>query len=210
MPTTNRPTPEVWHKDLHHRYQQHKSAAESAREINDFYGFKVVTTRTAQKWFQKFRNGRTNMKRKSGSGGHNKINRRILWQRLRQNPEGTARQLDAGLFSHVTMWKYLKKTGRKWRKQQQIPHRLTPAIKAKRALLCGRLLSKYRHGRLPLDTIVTHDQSWVFYHERVVRKQWLKPGQTGAAVPKRDVHGKKQMLCKRWMNVKTKRGDYIV
>lgn len=98
----------------------------------------------------------------------------------------------------MAVWRWLKKCGRKWLKQRQIPHKLTDTHKSQRAIACRRLWNKHRAGRLPLANIVTTDQSWIFYDGRVLQRQWLKRGRLAKTVPKRDIHGMKQMLCVYW------------
>lgn len=75
---------------------------------------------------------------------------------------------------------------------------MNPQQYAKRAGTCYRNWQLWRRGSLPLDNIVTHDQTWIFYDGRVTRKQWLKPGEAGVPIPKRNIHGNKQMLCLYW------------
>lgn len=157
-----------------------------------------MPTRTARRWFKMFREGRQSVIRRRGQGRPKNVDRRALGQKLRRNPNATTRKLAENICSHQTAWRYLKRRGKKWRKQREIPHDLTQQQMQKRAELCYRMWSCWRHNRLPLHKIVTHDQSWIFYDGRVCRKQWLSPGEAGEKVPKRDIHGKKQMLCLYW------------
>jgi hypothetical protein len=48
---------------LHTQYKQDHNAALAARNINTIYGQDVVTARTSQNWFKKFREGRTSIER---------------------------------------------------------------------------------------------------------------------------------------------------
>ena len=45
---------------------------------------------------------------------------------------------------------------------------------------------------------MTGDEKWVYYDNPQNKKQWLSPGQTSIQTPKRDIHGKKLMLCVWW------------
>lgn len=192
------PSREEIHQHLYQRYLRRISAVKATREINSFYGSTIVKERTAQWWFQKFRKGDTRLTRKRGSGRPRKVNRQTLRRRLQQNPEGSTRILAQDYCGRMTVWRWLKKTGRKWLKQRQIPYQLNNSIKDQRARSCRQLLNEYRCGRLPLCNIVTHDQSWIFYDGRVLKRQWLGKGRLGKVVPKRNIHGNKRLLCVYW------------
>ena len=195
------PTREEIHQQLQQRFSRGFSATKAAREINSFYGKTIVATRTAQTWFKKFQSGDTRLTRKKGSGRPRKVLRSTLWRRLQKNPDGSTRKLAKGCCGRMTVWRWLKKCGRKWLKQRQIPHKLTDTHKSQRAIACRRLWNKHRAGRLPLANIVTTDQSWIFYDGRVLQRQWLKRGRLAKTVPKRDIHGMKQMLCVYWCSI---------
>ena len=197
MVNTN-PTQDEIHKHLLQQYKKRVSATKAAKNINEFYGNVVVPVRTAQRWFKMFKEGRQSVVRKLGQGRPQTVDRRPLGRKLRRNKDLTSVELASGICSQPTAWRYLKKRGKKWRKQREIPHDLTPQQKEKRAGTCYRNWNLVRHGRLNLKNIVTHDQTWVFYDGRVCRKQWLGPDEVGERVPKRDIHGKKQMLCLYW------------
>lgn len=158
----------------------------------------MLRVRDAQKWFKMFREGRRSAKRKRGSGRPKIVNHKTLEKRLKRNPESSSRELAKNLCSPSTVLRFLKKRGRKWKKQREIPHDLNPQQLENRAATCYRNWRLWRRGRLPLQNIVTHDQTWIHYDGRVTRKQWLRPGEVGKQVPKRDIHGKKQMLCLYW------------
>ena len=193
-----KPTREEIHAQLLQRFSRGISAAKAAREINEFYGNIIVGTSTAQEWFHKFKIGNTRIKRKRGSGRPRKVDRSILRHRFLRNPDGSTRKLAGRYCGRMTVWRWLRKVGRNWRKQHQIPYEMSGNIQAKRKRTCHHLWSEYRHGRLPLSNIITHDQTWIFYDGRVLQRQWLKKGQVGKMVPKRNIHGKKRMLCVYW------------
>jgi transposase len=184
------PTQEELHKNLHHWYERGVSAAKAADEINKFYGNRVMPDRTARRWFKMFREGRQSVIRMKGQGRPRTVDQRALGQKLRRNSNVTTRKLAENICSKNTAWRYLKRRGKKWRKQREIPHDLTPQQLQKRDELCYRLWRMWRRGQLSLHKIVAHDQSWIFYDGRVCRKQWLSPGEVGDSVPKRDIHGK--------------------
>lgn len=193
-----KPNQEDIHKNLLQWYKRNVSAKKAAENINAFYGNNEISIRNAQKWFKMFREGRQNVLRRKGQGRPKIVNQRDLDRRFEENPTSTTRELAKNICAHQTAWRYLKDSGKKWRKQRQIPHDLKPHQMQKRAEISYRNWNLWKHGRLHLRNIVTHDQTWIFYDGGVCGKQWLQPGQVGNLVPKRDIHGKKQLLCFYW------------
>ncbi|KAI1698752.1 histone-lysine N-methyltransferase SETMAR [Ditylenchus destructor] len=132
------PTKDQVHTDLLRFYKTGISAAEATRQITDFYGKVVITKRQTRKWFKMFKDGRKSAKRKRGSGRPVKIDRKALRHRFFRNIDATTRELAAGICSHDTAWRWLKKRDRKPRKQGEIPHELTADQKKNRAVACHR------------------------------------------------------------------------
>ena len=46
--------------------------------------------------------------------------------------------------------------------------------------------------------IVTGDDKWIYFDNPSNIRQWLDPGQASVQTPKRNIHGKKVMLCVWW------------
>ena len=166
---------------LHQHYLNGEEAADAARNINKGLGQEVIKNRTAQWWFKQFREGRCSGIRKQGSGRPPKVDRRVLAQRRRRNPDDSPAQLAAGLCHKTTAWRWLRKTGHKPLRSKWIPHRLTAAQKAKRKNVCLRLLVRYRRGHL-LSNLITCDESWVYYDGTVKGIAWRKAGEEPAMV----------------------------
>lgn len=182
---------------LRERFQNGDKAAPAARKINEMFGRQVISERQAQEWFKMFREGRTSIEHKEGAGRPISVCRRSLRRRIKRNPDGSTRELAYGLCSKNTVWRWLRKCHRKWRKGRGIPHDLTPAQKQKRADTSKELLRRHRNGRL-LSQIITCDESWVFYDGRVTKCAWLKSGEPAHPTPKRDPHAEKRMLSFFW------------
>lgn len=172
-------------------------ATEATKNINAALGQSYVTNRTAQRWFKQFRDGRSTPKRKKGSGRPPTVNRRVLAQRMRCNPDTSPTELAVGHCHPTTAWRWLRSTDRKPKKTKWVPHVLTDKNKEKRKNVCLRLLQKYKRGRL-LSRIVTADESWINYDGTAQKIVWRKPDEETAMTPRPDKHGKKQMLCVFW------------
>ncbi|KAI1695279.1 histone-lysine N-methyltransferase SETMAR [Ditylenchus destructor] len=132
------PTKDQVHTDLHRLYKTGISAAEATRRITDFYRKVVISDSQARAWFKMFKEGRKSAKRKRGSGRPVKIDRNALKHRFFRNRDATTRELAAGICSHNTAWRWLKKRNRRPRKQGEIPHDLTADQKKNRAVACHR------------------------------------------------------------------------
>lgn len=182
---------------LRERFQNGDKATPAARKINEMFGRQVISESQARKWFKLFREGRTSIEHKKGAGRPISVCRRSLRRRIKRKPDGSTRQLAAGLCSKNTVWRWLRKCNRKWRKGREIPHDLTDAQKQKRADTCKELLRRHRNGRL-LSQIITCDESWIHYDGRVTKHSWLRSGEPTHPTPKKDPHAEKRMLSFFW------------
>ena len=45
---------------------------------------------------------------------------------------------------------------------------------------------------------MTGDEKWIYFDNPSNKTQWLDPGQASVQTPKRNIHGKKVMLCVWW------------
>jgi histone-lysine N-methyltransferase SETMAR len=185
------------HKLLHHQFKITKNAAAAARNINQFIGRDVVSTRTAQIWFRKFRDGRRNLGRQHGQGRRVTVDRRELRRRFKRNPTISSAELAKDLCSPTTAQRWLRSRGLRWKKTHELPHELTKGQKDRRVVTCQELLALHRRGGL-LRNLITCDESWIFFDNPHRGKQWLSPNQRGVPVPRRPMHGKKLMLCVFW------------
>ena len=105
---------------LHDQFKLGKNATEAARNINEVIGREVVNKRTAQEKFKQLREGRTSLQHKKGAGRPPTIDKKVLAQRFRRNPNASTRELSQKICSHSCTRPVMSK----W-----IPHRLTPKEK---------------------------------------------------------------------------------
>jgi histone-lysine N-methyltransferase SETMAR len=164
------------HTLLHNHFKNGVKAAEAARLINAGIGADVVSPRVAQKWFKKFRAGRNSTKRKQGSGRPPTVDKRVLANRLQQDPAASSAELARGHCSTPTAWRWLRKSGRRPRRTKWIPHELTDAQKHRRETTCLSNIARYRRGHL-LNRLVTCDESYINYDGTMQKVVWRKPGE---------------------------------
>mgnify|MGYP006139242355 CR=1 FL=1 len=69
--------------------------------------------------------------------------------------------------------------------------------KTTRVNISSFLLHKCKAGGF-WDSILTSDETWIYFDNKTQKKQWLSPGQAPRTTPKPDIHGKKIMLCCWW------------
>ena len=113
------------HKLLWNQYKSGVKATEAAHNINIGLAHKVVNNRMAQRWFKDFRQGRQSIEQKKGQGRPPTVNRRVLAQRLLNDPDSSPAEIAKGVCHVRTAQRWLKKTGRKPIKSKWVPHRKT-------------------------------------------------------------------------------------
>lgn len=185
------------HKLLHIQFKNNKKATEAARIVNSALGQNVISPRSAQNWFKEFREGRLTPSRKKGSGRPPTINKQTLAQRLHHNPEASSRKLAEGHCSKSTALRWLKKSGRKPKKCQFVPHRLTTQQKENRVEASRKLLNIYRRGYF-YPRLITCDESWILYDNKTRKAVWRRADEASYRVPKPNLHQRKLMLCIFW------------
>jgi len=91
--------------------------------ICDFEGPDVLYERTASRYFQKFENGQTDLRRQEGSGQPTIIENSTPKEVIRCDPNKFARELSYDLeCSQSTITRYLHEIGKVKRKSNEIPH----------------------------------------------------------------------------------------
>ena len=117
---------------------------------------------------------------------------------LRENPAQSSRELATQLgVGQSTVLSHLKTLGKVQKEGRWVPHKLSEAAVISRLSVCESLLTRHKRKSF-LPNIVTGDEKWLFYDNPQRKKQWLDPGEAARPTPKRNVHGKKVMLCIWW------------
>lgn len=86
-------------KLLRNQFEKGINAAKATRNINEMVNRPVLTPRNSQLWYQKFREGRTDVCHQKGAGRPLTVNYRALGQRLRRNPDSSPLEISKGICS---------------------------------------------------------------------------------------------------------------
>ena len=157
---------------LLHGFGLGHKAVEATNNICCTIGPSVMSLRTAQHWFDRFRNNNYELEDQHRSGRPLEIDLDLLKQLIEQDPRLTTRCLAEQLeCSYTTVQKHLGDLGKTWKYGVWIPHELSPYQLQSRADVC-----------------VNHTR----------RRQWLGSGETGVPTPKMDLHPQKVMLSVWW------------
>jgi histone-lysine N-methyltransferase SETMAR len=182
---------------LHEFLLDHKTT-EATNNICHTMGQGIISTRTAQRWFNQFTNGNFDLDDSSRSGRPVEVDLDELKQLIEDDPRLTTRYLADQLgCSHTTVETYLNKLGKTWKYGAWIPHELSAHQLQYRLDVCMDLMTSHRNYEW-LGNLITGDEKWVLYINYTRKRQWLSAGQTGTVTPKGDLHPKKVMLCVWW------------
>lgn len=158
----------------------------------------MVSTRTAQNWFKRFKEGRTSLDDSARSGRPVEVDSDALREAVNANPGTSTRRLSDELgVSHMTAARHLHRIGKVHRSCRVVPHDLSAAQAQRRVEACIQLRTNPNDERF-LKRIVTGDEKWVYYRNPDMRKQWLDPGQPANPVVKQKSFERKVMLCVWW------------
>ena len=155
-----------------------RKATEAARNIRSTMGKDTLSIRTAQHWFNRFKNGNFELDDLSHTERPLQVDMDVLKQLIEEDPRLTTRCLPERLgCSHVTVEIHLHKLGKTSKYGVWIPHELSPHQLQLRVDACMELMTSHRN-------LITGDEEWVLYVNHTRKRQWLGAGQTGVATPK--------------------------
>lgn len=173
-------------------------AAESSRRICAAFGDGVMSERTAQDWFKRFREGDTSLEDRPRSGRPAEVDDERLRQIVEADPHQTSRELATILgVSHFTIIEHLHAMGKTSRLDQWVPHKLSDVDRQRRADAAASLLS-HHGGNAWLDSIVTGDEKWCCYVNEKRRRSWTDKGSQTPIHPRPSLHPRKIMLSVWW------------
>ena len=171
-----------------YEYNHGVNARQASININAIYGDGFVSERSAQTWFNKFRNFNFDLGDAPRSGRPVETDEDQLKALLEDDARQTVRELAEQLgCSIATVSRHLEKLGyvQKW--GVWLPHDLTQNNKNLRAAICAGLLQRHREARRQhrpfLSLIITGDEKWCLYANFRRRKSWVKK-EGGKAQPK--------------------------
>ena len=131
---------------LLHGFRLAHKAKEATNNICKTMGQDIVSTLTAQSWFNRLNNGNYKLDDSSRSGKSVEVDLDRLKQRIEDDPRLTTRSLAEQLgCSHTTMEKYLSELGKMWKHGVWIPHELSAYQLQHRLDVCMDLLTSRRN-----------------------------------------------------------------
>lgn len=180
------------------KFDEGKNAAQAFEEILAVYPNLAQSYRTCRRWFQRYKNGDFSTSDRERSGRPHKFDDAALQALLDADASQTENQLAQALgVARSTISVSLKRLGKIHKAGVWVPHELSEAAIQKRLSICTSLYSRNRKKPF-LRRIITGDEKWIFYDNPKRKKSWVNPGQPALTQPKRDLHGKKIMLCIWW------------
>ncbi|CAF1255520.1 unnamed protein product [Didymodactylos carnosus] len=131
---------------LLHEFRLGHKATEAANKICSTMRFGVLSTRTAQHWFDRFRNGNYELDDQPRCRRPIEVDLGLLKQQIEQDPRLTTRYLAELLgCSHATVEKHLADLGKSWKYGVRIPHELSPYQLQSRVETRMDLLTSHRN-----------------------------------------------------------------
>ncbi|XP_026825471.1 histone-lysine N-methyltransferase SETMAR-like [Ooceraea biroi] len=174
------------------------NASQTHRNLCEVFGQDVITVRSCQFWFEKFRNGDFNLEDEPRSGRPSVIDKARLRSRVKETPDITTRELEAEFgVSHGTIINGLHQLGFASKLNKWVPHALSERNKLDRISKCVTLLNRHRNEPF-LDRLITCDEKWIFYDNVVRKRSWCESESSAQRTPKRNIHGQKIMLSVWW------------
>ena len=109
-------------------------------------GKDVFSIRTAQHWFNLFKNGNIELDDLPPSGRALEVNLHVLKQFIEEDPRLTTRCLAGQLGCvHATVETHVKELGKMWKYGVWVPHELLPRRLQLRVDVCMRLITSHRN-----------------------------------------------------------------
>ncbi|XP_026831394.1 histone-lysine N-methyltransferase SETMAR [Ooceraea biroi] len=165
---------------LLYEFKRGTNASQTHRNLCEVFGQDVITVRSCQFWFEKFRNGDFNLENEPRSGRPSVIDKARLRSRVKETPDITTRELEAEFgVSHGTIINSLHQLGFVSKLNKWVPHALSEGNKL------DRISNWYESGssaqRTPKRNIhgqkimlsVWWDARGIVYHELLPRNQTI-------------------------------------
>ena len=175
-----------------------RSAAQTARNINEVWGERSVNESTVQRWYQKFRSGNDSLEDEPHGSRPSTIDNEQLKVLVEADPRTTVRALAEQLtVDPSTIDRHLKQIGKSKKLDKWVPHELKENQKNRRFEVSSALLLRNKNDPF-LDRIVTCDEKWILYDNRRRSAQWLDRDEAPQHFPKPKLHQKKVMVSVWW------------
>ncbi len=143
---------------LLHEFHLGQKATETTSNICSTMGKDVLSIRTAQHWFNRFKNGNIELDDLPRSGIPLEVDLDVLKQLIGEDRRLTARRLTDRLGCvHATVETHLKELGKTWKYGVRIPHELPPHQLQLRVDACMELMMSHRNYQW-LHNLITDDE----------------------------------------------------
>ncbi|CAF3763493.1 unnamed protein product [Rotaria socialis] len=143
---------------LLHEFRLGRKATEAANNICSTMGEDILSIRTAQHWFNRFKNGNLELDDLHRPGKPLQVDVDLLKQLIEQDLRLTSRCLAEQLgCSHTAVEKHPNELGKKWRYGVWIPHELSPHQLQHRVDACIDLMTSH-HNYQWLRNLITGDE----------------------------------------------------
>ena len=143
---------------LLHEFRLSHKATKAANNICSTMGKEVMSIRTVQYWFNRFKNRNLELDDLPRSGRPREINTEVLDQLIEEEPRLTTRCLAEHLECfHTIIERYLGELGKTWKYGIWIPHELSLFQLRCRVDSCMELLTSHRNNEW-LCNLITGDE----------------------------------------------------
>ena len=170
---------------LHEFRFGHKATEATTRNICGTMGKDVLSTRTAQHWFHRLKNGNFELDDLPHTGRPVQVNVDVLKQLIEEDLRLTNRCLAERLgCSHSTVETHLHEFGKTWKYGVWIPHGLSPHQLQHRVEACMKLMTSHRNCQW-IHNLITGEEKWLLFVNHTHKQQWLEAGQRGVTTLKK-------------------------
>ena len=136
---------------LLHEFRLGRKVTEAASNICGTIGKDVLSIRTTQHWFHRFKNGNFELDDLSHSGRPLQVDMDLLKELIEQDPRLITRCLAERLrCSHIAIETHLHELGKTWKYRVWIPHELSSLQLQQRVDACMELITSHRNSTILL------------------------------------------------------------
>ena len=183
---------------LLYEFQLGHKPADAYRNLSAVFGDEGPSNATCKRWVKKFDEGDFSLEDEHREGRPVTTNIDLLLQVIEADPFLSTREIAAKIGCCAnTAARHLRELGFVGKLGRWIPHSLTAHNKQVRVEICSYLLSIWPQKDF-LDRIVTGDEKWILYVNKVRKKQWVQYDENPLPVAKPNLHPKKVMLSVWW------------